>query len=173
MSQESYTVGPDEKTTQVMVGTPDTLIWGNLVTKEQVRMSVFMNTLAEDFVPLHDAKMLFLAPTQQMAPLERPALHVKFEEILLFFAMVDREPLPEETEMRRYEPVEVIVGSYQIEGKIVKSPMSTLQNMLLISKSVYIPVYEATVRHVAKPWLGTFSSPRVQVRRDRLTMAAR
>jgi hypothetical protein len=173
MNGKSYTLGPDEKATQVMVGTSDLLVWGDLVTKEQVRISAFLNTLAEEFVPLHDAKMLFLAPAQQMAPMERASLHVKLEEILLFFAMHDTEPPQEETETRRYAPVEVVVGSYQIEGQILKSPYATLQNMLVVAKSPYQPLYQATVRHVAKPWLGTFTSSLVQVRLDRMTMSQR
>lgn len=173
MSSESYTLGPEEKATQVMVGTPDMLLWGDLITKQQVRMSIFLNTLAEDFVPLHGVKALFLAPAQQMAPVEKPALFVKQEEILLFLAMHDTEPIPDETETRRYEPIEVFVGSYQIEGKILKSPFSTLENMLMVSRFTYMPVYEATVSHVAKPWLGTFPASLVHVRRERLIVVPR
>ena len=57
MEGTSYTPEPGEKATQVMVGTSDLLIWGDLVTKEQIRVSGFLNTLAEDFVPLHNAKL--------------------------------------------------------------------------------------------------------------------
>src|SRR5512139_1018028 len=166
MSGKSYTLGSDEKATQVMVGTPDLLIWGDLVTREQVRTSAFLNTLAEDFVPLNDVKVLFLAPAQQTAPLERASLHIKLEEILLFFAMHDTEPLPEETETRRYAPVDVVVGSYHVEGQVLKSPFASIQNMLLVAKSPYLPLYQATVRHVAKPWLGTLASSLVQIRMD-------
>ena len=171
MNGDSYTMRPDEKVSRVMIGTAHALIWGDLVTKEGVRLSVFLNTLAEDFVPLHDAKVLFLAPAQQVPPMERSSLHVKTEEITIFFVMEDPEPLPEETETQRYEPMEVIGGSYQIEGKILKSPVATLDNMLLVSRSAYMPVYEATIRHVAKPWLGSFSSSRVHVRRDKMMIS--
>ena len=173
MSELTHKLGPDEKTTQVLIGTSDTLIWGNLVTKQSVRTSVFLNTLAEDFVPLYDTKVLFLTPTQQVTPMERPSLFVKLEEILLFFAMNDPEPLPEQTETRQYTPIEAIAGSYQIEGKLLKPPMSTLQNMLLVSRAVYLPIYEATIRHVAKPWLGTISARLVEVRRSRLMIVPR
>lgn len=173
MAAQSYIPGPEEKATQVMIATPDMLIWGNLVTKEQVRLSVFLNTLAEEFVPLHNAKILFLAPAQQVAPVERTFLCVKLEEILVFFAIADLEPPPEETEVRRYEPAEAFVGSYQIEGTVLKSPQTSIDHMLLVSKGIYMPMYKATVRHVAKSWLGSFSSPLVQVRRDRLLLATR
>ena len=169
--KQSYTMAPDEKVAQVMIGNADTLMWGDLVTKEAVRISMFLNTLAEDYVPLHNAKVLFLAPKEQMAPIERSSVHIRQEEILLFFLMHDEDPLPEETQTRRYEPIEAIVGSFQIEGTILKAPISTLHNMLLVSKATYLPIYNATVRHVAKSWLGTFSSSFVQIRCERMILS--
>lgn len=170
--KQSHTLAPDEKATQVMIGTADTLMWGDLVTKEAVRMSAYLNTLAEDYVQLRDARILFLAPKEQMAPIERSSVHIRQEEILIFFLMHDEEPLPEETPTRRYEPVEAIIGSFQMEGAILKAPISNLQNMLLVSKATYMPIHSATVRHVAKSWLGTFSSNFVQVRCERMILAA-
>ncbi len=171
MSEKSYSLAPDEKANQVMVGTQDALIWGDLVTKRPVRISVYLNTMADEYVSLHEARILFLAPEQKVAPVERPELLIKQEEILAFFALDDPEPIPEETETRHYVPIELFVGSYQIEGKIVKAPVSTLHNMLVVTRSVYLPIYEATVRHVAKPWLGSFSSRVVHIRRERMNVA--
>ncbi|MFN2292635.1 MAG: hypothetical protein ACK2UC_15700 [Anaerolineae bacterium] len=166
-----YTTGQDEKTTQVLIGTPSALIWGELVTKAQARVSAFLNTLAEDFVPLHNTKILFLAPSQQAPPVERSMLFVRLEEILLFLPMSSDEPLPEETHVRQYEAVEAMIASFQIEGAIMKSPVASLQNMLLVSREAYLTMYKATVRHVAKPWLGTFSGDFVQLRHDQLLLA--
>jgi hypothetical protein len=173
MAEKSYTLQPDEKATQVMFGTPDMLLWGDLVTKGHIRISGFLNTLAEDFVTLRDAKILFLAPAQKAAPLNRTLAHVKLEEILLFFDVSSGEPVPEESEVRRLEPVEVIVGPFQIEASLLKSPIATIQNLLLVSKESYLPLHGATIRHVAKPWLGEFVANVVLVRRDRLTLVTK
>jgi hypothetical protein len=170
VAQKPYTLEAGEKATQVMIGTSDMLIWGDLVTKEQVQMSAFLNTLAEDFVPVHAARLLFLTPRQQMAPIERPVLYIKQEEILLFFSMAGGDTVPGETEVRRYEPVEIAVGSFLVEATILKSPIATMLNLLLVSKDAYMPFYRATIRHMANPWLGTLSSDVVQVRRDRMTL---
>ena len=170
-AQHTYTLAADEKATQVMIGTPDALIWGDLVTKEQVRISAYLNTLAEDYVPLHNAKILFLAPQQQTPPIERSSVYIRQQEILIFFAMHDDEPLPEETQTRKYESVEAFAGSYQVEGTVLKAPISTMQNMLLVSKATYLPVYSATVCHVAKSWLGNFSTNLAHVRCERMILA--
>jgi hypothetical protein len=173
MSPKTYTLEPSEKATQVMVGTADLLIWGDLVTKEHARIVGFLATLAEDFVPLRDAKILFLSLTQKSAPVGRPTVYVKLEEILIFHSITESEPLPEESEVRRFEPLEATVGSFLIEGIILKSPIATLQNLLLVSKDEYMPIYRATICHVAKPWLGTFKAQMVQVRRDRMSVMTR
>lgn len=170
VTKQSHALAADEKATQVMIGTPDALIWGDLVTKEQVRISAYLNTLAEDYVPLHNAKILFLAPQEQAPPIERPAVYIRQQEVLVFFVMHDEEPLPEETQTRKYESVESLVGSYQVDGTILKAPISTMQNMLLVSKATYMPVYNATVRHVAKSWLGSFSTSLAHVRCERMIL---
>jgi hypothetical protein len=173
MNEKPYTLQPDEKATQVMIGTHDMLLWGDLLTKEQARVAAFLSTLAEDFVPLHDVKILFLAPTEQVPPVQRAFAYIKLEEVLFFYLMSEEVPLPEESEVRRFEPVEAIVGSFQVEGQILKSPIATIQNLLLVTKNDYMTLYQATIRHVAKPWLGTFDTSMVQVRRHRLVLAPR
>lgn len=173
MSEKPYTLEADEKAIPVIIGTSDALIWGDLILKEQLHIGAFLNTLAEDFVPVHDARILFLAPKEQVPPLERSRLFVKLEEILLFFSPTEAEPLPEESETRRYEPVEILTGSFLVEAVMLKSPIATMQNLLLVSKDPYMDFYNGTIRHVAKPWLGSFSSTRVQIRRDRLFLAQR
>jgi hypothetical protein len=170
---KSYALEPGEKASQVMVGTANTLMWGDLVTREQVSITVFLNTLAEDFVALHDVKILFLAPTQQVPPVERSRVHIKLEEILILFDMSGGEAVPEESQMRRYTAVEAIVGSFHLEGSILKSPLANLHTMLLVSKDPYFELCQASVRHVAKPWLGTMSATLAHVRRDGLIMAVR
>ena len=170
---KSYTLEAGEKVSQVMVGTAHTLVWGDLVTKEQVSVSVFLNTLAEDFVPLHDVKILFLAPTQQVPPVERAMAHVKLEEILLLFELAGAEAPPEETHLRRYEPVEAILGSFHLEGSILKPPLANLQTMLFVSNDTYLQLCRASIHHVAKPWLGTMTAGVAYVRRDSLIIAVR
>jgi hypothetical protein len=173
MDKRAYTLEPGQKATQVMIGSPDMLVWGDLITREQVRVNAFINTLAEDFVPLHDTKILFLAPVQQVPPVQRARVHMKLEEILFFYSMGEPEPPPQESETRRYEPVEILLASYQIEGSILKSPIADLHTMLLVAKETYIPIYQATIRHVAKTWLGTLSTNLVQVRMGRMTVTVR
>jgi hypothetical protein len=173
MSPKSYTLDPTEKATPVMVGTADMLLWGDLVTKQRARIVGYLTTLAEDFVPLHDVKVLFLSPREQVAPMERPIVYVKLEEILTFHPVGESEPLPEETEVRRFVPIEVVVSSYHIEAMLLKSPVASLESMLTVSKEAYLPLYKAVIRHIANPWLGTFSTNMVQVRRDRMAAMSR
>jgi len=170
VSEKSYTLEAGEKATQIMIGTADLLVWGDLITKEHISVTAYLMTIAEDFVPLRDAKILFLAPTRQVAPIARRVIYIKREEILLFYSMSDPVPLPEETEVRRFEPLEVLVGPYQVQGDMLKSPIADLETVLLVSKDDYMPIYSATIRHVGKPWLGSFTTSMVQVRRPRMNV---
>ena len=42
MAERPYALESDEKATQVMIGTPDMLLWGDLVTKENVRLTGYI-----------------------------------------------------------------------------------------------------------------------------------
>jgi hypothetical protein len=170
MSAKPYTLESDQKATPVMIGTSNMLIWGDLVTKTHARMSAFLTTLAESFVAVHDAKILFLDPTQKIAPVQRDLAFIKLEEILFFYVMGEEEPLPEESETRRLESVEILVGDFVIEALLMKSPITTFQNLLLVTKDNYVALHQATVRHVAKPWLGAFSASVIQIRREKMTL---
>ena len=64
-----------------------------------------------------------------------------------------------------------IMGSFQIEGSILKAPISNVQNMLRVSKASFVPIFRATIRLVAKSWLGTFSGNVVLVRCTRMILA--
>ncbi len=173
MRSKSYTLQSDQKATQVIIGTADTLIWGDLILKAHLNVAAFLNTLAEDFVPVYDARILFLAPKEQVPPVERPLLFVRLDEILLLFSPDEVDAPPEESETLHHEPVEIVIGSFMVEGMLVKPPLAALHNLLLVTKGPYIEFYRATVRHVAKPWLGTFSANRIQIRRDRLLLSQR
>jgi hypothetical protein len=169
-SVKSYTLQPDEKATSVMIGTSDMLVWGDLITKSHLRLGGFLNTMAESFVTLHEPKILFLSPVEQNAPEKRSSIHIKLEEILLFYSMGENEPLPPETDVRKYEPMEMVLASFKIECSMLKSPITPLFNALLVSKDAYMPVYKATIHHVANPWLGTFSTEVLQVKLGRLSV---
>ncbi len=173
MRSKPYTLQADQKAIQIIMGTADTLIWGDLILKAHLNVAAFLNTLAEDFVPVHDARILFLAPKDQVPPVERPLVFVRLDEILLLFSPEEADAPPEESETLHHEPVEIVIGSFLVEGTLVKPPLAALHNLLLVTKGPYMDFYRATIRHVAKPWLGTFSANRLQIRRDRLCLAPR
>jgi hypothetical protein len=171
VSDKSYDIQPDERSTPVVVCTPRFMVWGDLVTKQAVRVENYLNILAEDFVPVWDAKALYLAGGQDTEPLQRLVIHIKREEILAFFSPHEQEPPPQETELRRYEPVSLLVGDFQIDAEMLKSPMTEISALLTVAKDPFLSFYRATVRCLSHPWLGAFQPPMVQVQRGRMLMA--
>jgi hypothetical protein len=146
------------------------MIWGDLVTKQAVRVANFLNVLAEDFVPIWKAKLLYLQGGRNTEPLQRLVVYVKLQEILVFFATQELEALPEETNLRRYEPVSLVVGDFQIDAEMLKSPMSEMSALLMVAKDPFMPFYRASVSCLSHPWLGTFQTSMVQVQRERMLL---
>lgn len=173
MSAKPYTLESDQKAVQIVLGTAENLMWGDLLLKEHLSLGSYLKMLAEEFVPIYDVRILFLASREQVPPVEQPLLYVRLNEILFLFSPADDDAPPEESETRRYEPVEVVIGSFMVEAMLLKSPLAAMLNLLLVTKAPYMDFYGATIRHVAKPWLGPFSTKHVQIRRDRLFLAPR
>jgi hypothetical protein len=146
------------------------MIWGDLVTKKAVRVATFLNVLAEDFVPIWDAKILYLNGERTTEPLQRLVAYIKLQEILVFFSTQELEALPEETDLRRYEPVSLVVGDFQIDAAMLKSPMSEMSTLLTVAKDLFLPFYRARVSCLSQPWLGTFQTSMVQVQREHMLL---
>jgi hypothetical protein len=173
MSARPYTLESDQKAVQVVLGTVDAVIWGDLHLKAHLNLGSYLKMLAEEFVPVYDVQIQFLTSKEQTPPVGRPLLYVRLDEVLFLFSPTDSDAPPAETEMRRYEPVEVVIGSFMVEAMLLKSPLAAMLNLLLVTKAPYMDFYGATIRHMTKPWLGTFSTNYVQIRRDRLFLAPR
>jgi hypothetical protein len=170
LSEKRYDLQDDEQDTPVVVCTPRCMIWGDLVTKKAVRVTNFLNVLAEDFVPIWDAKLLYLNGERTTEPLRRLVAYVKLQEILVFFSTQELEALPEETDLRRYEPVSLVVGDFQIDAEMLKSPMSEMSALLIVTKDPFMPFYRASVSCLSQPWLGTFQTSIVRVQRQRMLL---
>jgi hypothetical protein len=58
---KNYTLEADEKATPVMVYTPKHLVWGEVVTKEVIRLSTWLRTqAAPQYICLHESQMMYV-----------------------------------------------------------------------------------------------------------------
>jgi hypothetical protein len=147
----------DEKTATVMVYTLNMLARGEVITKENTRVSIWLRTQG---VPNH---LHILKPQVIMfggVPPKSVALGEVFipttQVIGFHLAPPAQDPLDfDTTELNRVmQPVEVLLGSFIMKGKIRISTQTDIATSLDVMRMAWVSVYDADV---ANPYLPQFA----------------
>jgi hypothetical protein len=174
--KKPYTLAEDEKVTPVMVYTLTNLAWGDLVTKEPVRVNTYLRTLAPDYVDLYDARSLPIGGAGINQPVAFTELHIRMPQVIAFHLLPPAsEPAdydPAESN-RKMEPVTVLIGPFRFDAMVRMSTMASLSKFLEITTEVFISIYDAAASCPVMPGMGTIRSPLVLVRRDAALFASR
>lgn len=162
-----YILRPDERTTPVMLYTRDSLVRGEVVTKESiVRVNIWLRT---DGVP----KYMHLLKPQILVFGGSPVMALSYSEV--FFPTNDliafhtlppaEEPLdydPNEPN-RMMEPVELLVGTFLMRGKIRISTQTEVRVSLEVARLAWMSLYEAVITNPYLPQMPPMHVPMVLV----------
>ena len=159
-----YTLRPDEKTTPVMLYTQDTLVRGEVVTKQNVlRVNIWLRT---DGVP----KYMHILKPQVIVFGGTPVKPLAFSEIffptsqLIGFHLLPPadEPLDyDESEANRMmQDVVALVGAFVVKGRIRISTQTDLGTSLEVARQSWLSVYDA---EIANPYLPQMPHMRVSM----------
>lgn len=173
---KGYALGADEKATPVMVYTPTHLCWGEVITKEMVRVSTYLRTLNPDFVSLRDARALPIGGPGPGQPVAFPELHIRTPHVIALHLLPPASEGPDydpaETN-RKMEPVTVLVGPYRFDANIRMSAILELQKFLDITSEVYLSLYDAVMSCPIAAAIKPLRAPMVLIRRDACGFAPR
>jgi hypothetical protein len=147
----------DEKTSAVMVYTQNMLVRGEVITKESMRVSIWLRTQGvPNYVHVHKSQVIMFGAV--------PPKTLALEEIFVPTAQVigfhlvppAQDPLDfDTTELNRaMQPVELLLGSFIMRGKIRISTQTDIQTSLDVMHMAWISVYEADVMN---PYLPQFT----------------
>jgi len=150
-----YTLAPDEKTTTVMVYSPNKLIHGELVTKQNARVSLLPRTGMPGYLHFLKTEVLFFGG--------EPPKSLKYDE---YFFPTERiigfhlsppasEPLdydPDE-ENRIMLDVDMILGAFMLKGKIRTSTHADVVTNLEAAHTTWLSVYFAEIINPFLPQL--------------------
>jgi hypothetical protein len=160
-----YILRPDEKTTPVILYTQESLVRGDVVTKQSVlRVNIWLRT---DGAP----KYMHLLNPQVLVFGGSPAKAMSYSEIyypttqLIGFHIMPptEEPLdyePEEAN-RMMEPVEVLVGTFVMKGQIRISTQTEIGVSLEMARVAWLSLYEAVITNPHLPQMPPMHVPLV------------
>ena len=161
-----YSLAPDEKTTKVMVYSPNKLIHGDLVTKQNARVNLLPRTGMPGYAHFLNTSVLFFGG--------EPPKSLTYNE---YFFPTDRiigfhlsppavEPLdydPEE-ENREMQDVEMILGAFMLKGKIRISTHADFVTNLEAAHTAWLSVYFAEITSPFLPQLPAIHASMVLVK---------
>jgi hypothetical protein len=176
-SSRPYELAADEKVSQVMIYTAYSLCWGELVTKEIVRVSTWLRTnAAPDNVLLWNARVLSSQGGTATKPNVYTELHIPTNKILAIHLLPPaQDPLDYDPRdgIRKLEPITTMIGPYRFDGNLAIAEKSNLTKFIEITKENYTSMYEAEISYPMLASMGKLKVPFVLFRFTEALLAAK
>lgn len=168
---------PGEKITPVMIYTLNSLAWGSVVTKEAIRVSLWLRTpMAPQYISLLNAQVMSVGGSEPGKPQPfRELLIPSSQVVAIHLTPPESDPLdydPDEPH-RKMAPTTALVGSFRFDGKIRMSDMTDLNRYLDVSTETFTPLYEVEISQPAIPALGVIRVPFCLLRREMFLFSPR
>lgn len=170
-----YILRPDEKSTPVMLYSNISFIRGEAVTKQNVRVNIWLRT---DGAPKH----IHVLKPQTLVFGGSPAKMMSFEEI--YFPVSELaafHPLPPSDDPldydaseinRQMQDVVVMAGTFLMKGKIRISTQTEMSQSLEVSRVSWMSLYEAEISNPFLPQMTPLHVPLVLVNPSHVAFAS-
>ena len=150
-------LAPDEKTALVMMYTHNMLIRGEVVVKESLRVSIWLRTQGvPNYVHLYKPQVILFGGTPPKS-LSYSEMFIPTVDVIGFhIAPPEHDPLDYDTSEvnRMMQPLDMVVGSFLLKGKIRISTQTDVATNLDVSRSAWMSIYDADI---SNPYLPQFS----------------
>ncbi|MEO8354327.1 MAG: hypothetical protein ABI621_00290 [Chloroflexota bacterium] len=157
-----YILRPDEKTTPVMLYTHNSLVRGDVVTKQSVaRVSIWLRTDAPSYMHILKPHVLIFggSPVKAMSYSE---IYYPTTQLIAFHVLPPMEEVldydPAEAN-RMMEPVDVLVGTFLMKGKIRISTQTELGTSLEVARVSWMSLYDVEVTNPYLPQMAPLHVP--------------
>ena len=162
-----YILRPDERTTHVMLYTKEAVVRGVAVVKQSVsRVNIWVRTDgAPKYMHLLKSQMLVFGGSPVKA-LSYPQIYFPTTELIAFHTLPPtEEPLdydPAEAN-RMMEPVDLLVGTFVMKGKIRISAQTEVGVSLEVARVTWMSLYDAVITNPYLPQMPPMQVPMLLV----------
>ena len=170
-----YTVKGDERTTPVMLYTQQGVVRGEVVVKQNVlRVNVWLRT---DGAPryLHILKpQILIFGGGPVKALSYSEVYFPTSETIAFHTL---PPVEEELDYdpkeanRTMQPVELLVGTFLLKGKIRISTQTEVSASLEMARVTWMSVYDVVITNPNLPQMTTLQVPMALINPNRVAFA--
>ena len=150
-------LGPDEKTATVMVYTQNILARGEVIAKENARVSIWLRTQGvPNYIHLFKPQVISFGGTPPK-PLAFSEIFIPTAQVIGFHLVPPAQDAMdyEAAEVNRMmQPLEMIVGTFLLKGHIRVSTQAELSTSLDVMRAAWISIYDADI---SNPYLPQFN----------------
>ncbi len=170
-----YTPTADEKTTPVMLYTQNTLVRGEVITKQHIRVSIWLRTEgAPEYMHLLKLQVIHLNTTPAKA-LSYGEAYLPTSQVIGFHMAPPAKDPPDydETEKNRVmQPLVALVGSFVIAGSLrVSTQVDIGTSIVSNSRISWLSLYDVKVSNPNLPQMGEMPVPMLLVRPSQVGFA--
>ncbi len=151
-------LAPDEKIAMVMVYTENMLARGEVIAKENARVSIWLRTQGvPNFIHLYKPQVISLAGatprTLSFSEMFIPTIQV----VAFHLAPPAQDTLDYEANEanRMMQPLDVMIGSFLLKGKMRISTQTDVGTSLDVMRASWMSIYEA---EISNPYLPQFNA---------------
>jgi hypothetical protein len=164
----------DEKSSQVMIYTPTALVRGEVVTKQTVRVSVWLRTEgAPEYIHMLNPQIIAFntIPPRSLSYAE---IYLPIAQVLGFHLTPPAQDSMDydDTEKNRiWKPVTLLVGTFNFSGNLRVSPQIELGVSIAQSRSVWMSFYHVKISNPYLPQMGEVQVPMLLFRPSQVSFA--
>ena len=175
MTSTSFTpqLGDDDKLTPIMAYTSLSMVWGQVFSKQAIRVSTWLYTeMAPTYMKIYNAQLLIVGRSDTPTPAKYPVLHLQTRGIIAFHLMppfaegVDYDPGEPN---RKMVPVSAFIGYFRFDGSARMAEFTSIDNFLGAAKGDYITIYDVTMTCQLIPSIKGIKAPMVLLRQSHVT----
>ena len=147
----------DEKTAMVMVYTQNMLARGEVIAKENARVSIWLRTQGvPNYVHLFKPQVISFGGTPPN-PLSFSEIFIPTTQVIGFHLVPPaQDPMDYDTsEVNRVmQPLELVVGTFLLKGRIRVSSQAELSTSLDVMRAAWVSIYDVDI---SNPYLSQFN----------------
>ena len=160
------TLAPDEKSTLVMIYTPNLLIRGSVITKETTRVEIWPRTLGlPNFIRVFNPSILVFGGTPPR-PYSQAEILVPSTSMLGFhLAPPSVAPLDydESEKNRSMEPISLLMGTFYVKGHIRVANAAAIIKSLDVAYNSWLSLYNVEISNPFLPQMPAMPVPMLLV----------
>lgn len=151
-------LSPDEKIAMVILYTNNMLARGEMIAKENTRVSIWLRTQGvPNYIHLYNPQVISLAGTAPKTSSFSEIFIPTVQVTAFHLAPPAQDPLDYEANEahRMMQPLDVMVGSFLVKGKIRISTRTDIGTSLDVMRASWMSIYEA---EISNPYLPQYNA---------------